>query len=42
MKTAREFINPNVPPAFEKVWKMFEETREQIAATEGSGCLAPL
>jgi hypothetical protein len=41
IKTAQEFINPDDPPTFEKVWKMFEETdrrfqetREQIAATD--------
>jgi hypothetical protein len=34
MKTAQKFaINPDDPPTFEKVWKMFQETREQIEET---------
>jgi hypothetical protein len=34
MKTAQEFaINPDDPPTFDKVWKMFQETREQIKET---------
>jgi hypothetical protein len=35
MKTARESaIDPNDPPTFEKVWKMFQETREQMKETD--------
>jgi hypothetical protein len=34
MPASRTFtIDPNDPPTFEKVWAMFQETREQIAAT---------
>jgi hypothetical protein len=34
MKRAQQSaIGPHDPPTFEKVWKMFQETREQIAAT---------
>jgi hypothetical protein len=35
METIQGFaIDPNDPPTFEKVWKMFQETREQIATTD--------
>jgi hypothetical protein len=35
METTQEFaIDPKDPPAFEKVWKMFQETREHIEATD--------
>ncbi|MDR0642716.1 MAG: hypothetical protein LBG07_09685 [Treponema sp.] len=35
METTQGFaIDPDDPPTFEKVWKMFRETREQIAATD--------
>jgi hypothetical protein len=35
MKRARQFvIDPNDPPTFEKVWKMFQETDRQMKETE--------
>jgi hypothetical protein len=35
METVQKFtVDPNDPPTFEKVWKLFQETREQIAATD--------